>query len=819
MKTLSPARWAQVDALFTEALELADAERAAWLGRIEDAELRRAVQRLLAADADAPAVLDAEAADFAAPLLSDLPDLPTAPDVGHRLGAYRLDREIARGGMGRVYLATRADGQYEQQVALKVLRPGLDTDDTRRRFRTERQILASLDHPHIARLLDGGVTESGQPFLAMEVVEGQPIDVYCDEKRLSIEDRLRLFVLAADAVHHAHQRLVVHRDLKPSNLFVTADGTPKLLDFGIAKLLDAPDDAQTRTAQRWMTSAYAAPEQVLGETVTTATDVYQLGAVLYELLTGHRPTDTSTSPLASSTGLELAKSAEPDRPSAAVTRVTERTTASGTTRIDPVQVSEARRTQPERLRRTLRGDLDTIVLKALRPDPEDRYASAEALAEDIQRYLTGLPVRARTPTVGYRMRRFVRRHRVGVVASALVGLSLVGGLGAALWQAGVAVEARDRAETALDRSEATTAFMLGLFEASDPYWGSPGDTLTSYDLLAQGVERADALDNQPEVQAAVFHAIGVVYERLEQHERAEALLRRALALRMETLGEAHPDVASTMNQLAWLLLKEGDYAAAEPLFRNALAIRRAAFGNDHPDVALNLNDLAGLLEDTGETAAAEPLLREALDIRRRRLGERHFLTIVSTGNLGLHLLRTGDAAGAEPLMRETLAQSRSLHGDEHPEVAVSMNTLARVLAAQGDLAAAESLLVDALAMKRRLWGDEHTSVATSLHYLAQVKRTQGDLIAAELLAREALALRRRLLGDDHPRTASTLHELARLHAARGDVATADSLDRAALRTLRLSFGPEHPEVREVCEYLATLGRAALPAGCTSTRGR
>ena len=442
-------RWQQADAVFSEALDLPPEKRAAFLDEAcaGDADLRREVERLFEADAQAGLFLETPSDWFDAPRLPG-PGVAAEGDrarravLGQQVGPYRLLDEIGHGGMGTVYLAERADGQFEQQVALKLVRSGVATDEALRRFRLERQILAGLHHPHVARLLDGGVTEDGTPYFVMEYVAGIPIDRYCDEHRLSIAERLRLFCTVCAAVQYAHQNLVVHRDLKPSNILVTDDGQVKLLDFGIARLLDPEartlSPALTQTGLRLMTPEYASPEQVRGEPVGTASDGYQLGVLLYELLTGHRPYRLPGRLLHHIERIVCEEM--PTRPSTAVVQIEEVEVSGdgGTQSITPEQVSRARSTSIERLRRRLAGDLDNIVLMALRKEPARRYASVGNLEADIQRHLTGLPVRARPDTLVYRATKFVRRNWIGVAATLLVMLSLVAGLTVALWQARIA---------------------------------------------------------------------------------------------------------------------------------------------------------------------------------------------------------------------------------------------------------------------------------------------------------------------------------------------------------------------------------------------
>jgi eukaryotic-like serine/threonine-protein kinase len=428
--------WERVKDLLQAALDREPAARAAFLDEAcaGDAGLRRTLDRLLAAHARAEGFLERSALPDLVEML-DAQDQPLA--VGHQLGAYRVVKEIGRGGMGAVYLAERADAEFRKQVAIKLIKRGMDTDAVTRQFRNERQILASLEHPHIARLLDGGTSASGLPFFVMEHVEGIPIDAYCDDRRLSVSERLQLFSQVCAAVSYAHQRLVVHRDLKPSNILVTKEGLPKLLDFGIARIMTAEAGAQTYSTvagMRLMTPEYASPEQIQGLPATTLSDVYSLGVLLYELLTGHSPYRLpSRSP---EHFIPAILDAEPETPSAVITRTDEATTAAGVkTTLTPDRVSATREGSPDRLRRRLRGDLDNIVLKAMRKEPARRYASVAELAQDLQRHLVGLPVSARRDTVSYRARKFVRRNRAAVIAGALLLTSLAGGLVASAWQA------------------------------------------------------------------------------------------------------------------------------------------------------------------------------------------------------------------------------------------------------------------------------------------------------------------------------------------------------------------------------------------------
>lgn len=756
----------RLQGLFKQALQLNPDQQQAFLLEAcpDDPQLRNEIQSLLSADqlAQDGGFLDER-------LLDLLPQHDEQPDeslLDHTIGPYRLLRLIGRGGMGQVYLVRR-DQPFKHYAALKLSQHTLHNPEALQRFEMERQILASLNHPNIARLLDGGTTDEGLSYLVMDYVEGEPITRYCDTRRLSIPERLGVFTQVCRAVHYAHQNLIVHRDLKPSNILVSerGKGPPqvKLLDFGVAKLLNPALSSVavpvTRTMYRMMTPEYAAPEQVRGTAVTTATDVYALGVLLYELLTGHRPYR-----LTSSSALELERvicEQEPERPSTMVARDETVLRGDGSREeITGSSVSAVRGVSLERLRRWLRGDLDNIVMKAMRKEAHLRYGSVEQLAQDVDRYLSGRPVEARSSTMGYRVRKFVQRHRVGVAATAVFVLLLFGFAVTMVFQQTQTAQERDRAEAALARSEAVKGFLMGLFEGSDPF-KVPGDTLTAHDLLAQGVERAEELAEEPEVQAEVLHVVGNVYEHLEEYDKAEVLLTRALALRKEVLGLEHAEVAHTANQLAWLYRRKGDYDAAEPLLREALAMRRKFLGEEHPDVATSLNDLATVLKDKGNYDAAEPLFREALAMRRKLLGEEHQVVAVSLSNLALLLFYKGDYDAAEPLFREALALFRKLFGEDHPEVATVQSNLALVMADRGDLATAESMFRKVMAMDRRLMGEEHTYVAIDMNNLARVLRNQGKNTEAETLYREALAMEYRLLGEEHPRIAQSMNSTLR----------------------------------------------------------
>ena len=782
--TAAAERWAEVNRVVDAVLDLTPDERALYLQTAcaHDPTLRADVERLLQSCDAAADFLERPATEYAAPLLAAVTPMTAAPALvdGMRVGPYRLVKEAGRGGMGVVYLAERDDDQYHRRVALKLVRRGLDGDGSAvRRFVEERQILASLEHPHIARLLDGGVTTDGLPYFAMEYVQGTPIDRYCDERRLTIDARLRLFAGVCDAVQYAHRRLVVHRDLKPSNILVTDDGDAKLLDFGIAKLL-APDAEggrhETRTGARLMTPEYASPEQLRGGAVSTTSDVYSLGVLLYELVAGRRPHKLGDRP---ADGAVRTRGEDwVTRPSVALTRAP-----------DAGAAAQARSTTVDRLRRHLAGDLDTIVLAAVRAEPEQRYGSAEQLGGDIRRYLAGLPVSARRDTWSYRANKFVRRHRVGVVAGAVITLLLAASTATTQLQS--ARIARER-----DTAEQVSGFLVNLFTAADPYAGVDRE-VSARVLLDSGAARiARDLTGQPEVRARLMATMGRAYYGLGQYDEARHLLEQALALRQTVARTADTSVARTMNLLAQAMLDQGDYPAAESLYRRALDLRRRLLGDTHLDVAQTLRGLALVLRARGDRAGAELLLRESLAIQRSLRGPP--IDVATTLNALAHVFRDGgNFVAAESLYRQVYDIRRPRLGDEHPDVANSLVNIGAVMTSAGHYDRAEPLLRQGIASKQRTLGDAHPDVATDMSGLADLLHRKGDLVAAESLYREVLRRQRRLLPDGHSRTAVTLVGLGNVLVARGASDEAEPLLREALAIERRVLPSADPRIADV----------------------
>lgn len=764
---MDPERWRRIEKLFRAAADRPAADRDAYLLQhcAGDEDLRREVISLLALDTSEDFIrkpIASAALSFSAKPKENL--------TGERIGPYRIIRLIGRGGMGDVYEAERDDAQFQRQVAIKFIKHGTATEFVRDRFSRERRILAKLDHPHIARLFDGGATAEGSPYIVMEYVAGEPITTYCRNRQLSVAEKLRIFRQVCSAVQHAHQNLVIHRDLKPSNILITENGAPKLLDFGIAKLLTAEGDAEdsrTQTGQRLMTPEYASPEQARGQAVATTTDVYSLGVVLYELLTERRPHEFKTcSPF------------EIER-------------AIWETNIEEPSQAVVRESQAHaRLARRLSGDLDNIVLMAMRKEPERRYQSVEQFSEDLRRHLAGLPVTARKDTFGYRMSKFARRNKTGVAVMALL---LVLTVSMAVQTFRIAKE-RDRANQEAATAQAVTGSLAAMFEFADP-GKTRGNVITARELLDQGAEKlVRDLKDQPAVQAKLMDTVGRLYQSIGMYDRAQTLLEDGLKLRRQTLGQEHADVATSLHHLAGVLNLNGDYARSESLYREALAMRRKLMSAMHRDVAQSLDELGSLLVDRGNFNEAEILLREGLAMRRKVFGEEDSEVAESLTSLGRLMSDSGKFGEAEALYRRALEMRRRLFGPDHPIIALSLNNLAAMRQEQADYKGAASMFREALAIRRKLLGEEHPDVVVSMANLASALQDTGELDESEQLYRQVLAARRKTLGPDHPRLAVTLNNLATLLRDKGIYKEADALFRLSLALRRKHLGETHPEV-------------------------
>ena len=791
---MTPERWAAAQELFEAALAVPDDARGTYVDEAAaDVDLAALVRGMLAADAAERAGGD-NLVGVVSRAVEEVTAARSTPLV-ERLGPYRVVSMLGEGGMGAVYLAERDDDEFLQQVALKVVRGLLDPERVRQ-FRNERQILAWLEHPNIARLLDGGTTDDGLPYLVMEYVQGVPIDRHCDARRLTVADRLRLFLVVCGAVSHAHRSLIVHRDIKPTNILVTDAGAPKLLDFGIARLaLDGagPETGIARAPGRMMTPDYASPEVVRGGQVTTAADVYALGVLLYELLTGRRPLRFAT--MSTAEIERVVCHVEPPRASLAAAADADPPGVPGTER------AAARQTTPARLRAELKGDLDAILSTAMAKDPVDRYASVDAFAADVQHVLAGRPVVARLATWTYTARRFVARHRWGVGAAAAFVVTVSAAAVVLSVQATRLAEERDRTARERDTAQQVVTFLTGLFEVSDPD-ASAGTAVTARELLDRGAERIDVeLTGQPVVQARLLGTIGEVYGSLGVYDRAATLLERALALRRATLGPEHRDTAQSMEALAEAYRELARYDDAESMHREALAIKRRV-GDSPSSIAASLNDLGLTLSERGKHGEAEPLLREAIDIWRRLGSGAQGDVAVGLNNLAQSLRQQGRLDEAASALDEAIAIRRQRLGNDHPLLANVLGHLGQVRNAQGDLARAEPLLREALAIRRKAYGDDHPDTATAFNNLASLLHDAGNLAAAEPFYRLALTGTEKRLGTRHPDYAVQVNNLASLLEDWGRLDEAEPLFRTSLEVRRAAFGEAHPSVARALHNLA-----------------
>lgn len=744
-------RLRQLRDLFDQAMDLPEAERAGFVASQDqyDPGFRRELEQLLTG-ADRT---DARLEPVIRPPVGEGSDL-----IGQRLGAYDIVRLVGLGGMGAVYEAVRADDQYRKRVAIKLVQRGLDSEVTLARFRRERQILASLEHKNIATLLDGGVTPDGRPFLVMEYVEGQPITAWCDERRLPVRDRIALFRQVCSAVQHAHRNLVIHRDLKPGNILVTDDGTAKLLDFGIAKLVggDTGDDLMplTRGGARAFTPEYASPEQIRGSGLTTASDLYSLGVVLFELLAGRRPYLVSGAALVE---IERAVLEDPvPRPSTVTT--------------DSAARARGER-DAGRLRARLQSELDNVVLETLRLEPARRYPSVEALGDDLRRYLAGLPVQAQGAWAGYRFAKFVQRNRAAVIASALVLVALIGGGISTL------LEAR-RAQASQRRAERVNQFLRTVLSSVKPATG--GRDVPVSEVLDSAARRVRIeLEGDPSSAAELETVIGQSYASLGRYDDAERHFTAALELRRRSDGARSLAVADALSHLAGLLLDKGDIDRADSIFRTAVAMERE-YGSPSDSLLISLVESQGSVAHAqGKPAEAERLHRQALALRRKQLGDRDDRVAYAMNNVAVALGEQNKWAGAESLHRAALAILRTNHPEPNPLVADAENGLAGALDIQGKNVEAESAYVRVLDLRKKLLGPDHPNYAYTEFSYAFFLADLGRWAEAAALSRHVLSLRGKTLADSHPAVAASFQLLGRSLDHAGDHAGAEeALDQA-----------------------------------------
>ena len=742
--------WQQVAERFDALCELDPAARRAELMRIDaqNPALARELERLLAADALENGVLDQGVEAIAAVTAA----AASRDRSGQHLGEFVLIERIGRGGMGEVYRAERHGSDFSQQVAIKLLRTGLDGADAERRFARERRILARLEHPGIARLIDGAMDPDGVPWLAMELVDGEPLTNYAKAAALTLDARLKLVIEVCAAVDYAHRRLIVHRDLKPSNVLVDTQGRVKLLDFGIAKLLDEDEAAAlTGTGVRLMSPAYAAPEQILGEPISTATDVYALGLILCELLTSRLPQKRGQQSLEA-----LARVVETDvieRPSALV--------------VDAAEI-------PARL---LEGDLDTVVCKALAREPERRYASAVALAEDLERFRQGRPIAARPDTLGYRMGKFVRRHRGSVGASGLALLAILIGFGVALWQADVArtqaalaEQQSTLAQAQATRSERIKDFLIALFKQQEPVQRAGAKLQTPLGMIEAGIVAAQRdLTTDPLLRDEVLGDLADIEVNLGGADNAQPLLEQSLSFRREQYGNAHPLVARALASQVTAMFQKGKFSEAEPKIAEAQAIFSAVYGPEHISVADLQNRMVRVLISQTRFTEAATLMREVIRKTERHFGLRHAEIGLRRSNLGVVLSQLGQDADAQRELETAIAILEQANGPEHAALLFPLNTLGDLQRRRGQLPQALANYQRAVAITRAQLGEEHPRHAVALQRLGNAQRMNREFAAAEQTLGRALAIQE---AGKYAELADTYARLGDLAADRDDAQTA-----------------------------------------------
>src|SRR5450755_130421 len=794
------SRWQQIQSLFEELVDSADGERAVRLDKAcgADMELRSSVESLLQSDRRREDPLLGVIGEAAESLLEDHQDRL----IGTRVGPYRVVSILGHGGMSTVYRGERDDSQYQQTVAIKVLQHATLHPRLRSRLHSERHILATLDYPSIARLIDSGDLEDGTPYLVMEHVDGESIDAYCDSRTLFIRERIELLISVCGAVHYAHRNLVVHRDIKASNIFVTDEGTPKLLDFGIAKLL-APESLShtlpvTRLQERILTPENAAPEQVLGRPITTATDIYSLGVLLYQLLTGRSPYR-----LLSYSQLQLERAIcmdEPVRPSQMVVAK-----LSGENDRDRSRLSDRRGLSPHRLRAKLGGDLDAIIAMAMRKEPDRRYPSVEAFALDVSRHLMGRPVQARQGDWRYHAAKFLRRHMLGVigVAAVMLGLAMIAGI--TLWQNHRIELAREATAQERDRAQQVSAFLVDVFSQADPF-NAQGHEPTAKDLLDRGAQ--NILSNaslQPEVRAQLLESIGLAYRRQGLSERAVPLFEQAVAIRREEHPADKNRAAAALANLAQALNDGGHLVSAEAYLEQALEMSRK---DDQPP-SLETSDILVQygqfeLNAKSDPQAASKLFREALEIYRRVLGNQNLSVASTLDELASPAVWTGDYALAERYEREAMSIFRATVSRNHPDYAAALATLGYILTPRGQYREAEQSLTEALEIERNVFGAKNQHVAQIESHLGMLYDREDDLPRAIQASQNAVNIATERLGLGHYLTGYYLDALAGLYLKANDLATAEKFARQALAVYAQGLPARHLYVASTRQLLGEI---------------
>ena len=791
--------WKKIKQILSTALELEGKERDKYVKKAceGDKKLLDEVLSLIAAH-EMTGALDQTMDDLR---ISAIKQAKREQMRGKQIGNFRIVRELGAGGMGSVYLAERIDGEFEHQVALKILHSGVTIDSHIRRFMAERQILASLNHSNIATLFDGGISDDGQPWFAMEYVDGLPIDLYCDKNRLTIKERLELFLDVCDAVQFAHGKLVIHRDLKPSNIIVKDNGKVKLLDFGIAKVLDSKfsDSSQTSITQKGilpLTPTYASPEQVLGESVSVSSDIYQLGVILYELLTGLRPYD-----LKGCTPGQIERivcEETPPSPSTALTQFSKaQKSADGTT---GQRVDERIKT-PGRLAKTFRKELDTIILKAMHKEPDRRYTSTEQLAKDIRLYLDGRPVLAHPDSTKYRAGKFIKRHKVGFASSIFIILLLFGYALTITWHSQQTRAALDVAQAETEKAEQISSFLMGMFEAGDPE-ESLGDTVTARVLLDRGIDQAEQLENQPDVQAQMFEIIGNAYRNLGEDEQALTLFEQTVEIRETLYDTPNSQLADSHYHLGSALHNLGRYRDAFRHYQKAGKIYQSLPDYQSVEYAKSLHTIASLKQSHQEFTEAKNLHHKAKEMRIDLFGPNHPDVASSHHKMGISYLQEQLPDSAIQNFNRALDIYAANNLRKGAGASAVLLSLGRAFENTENYDAAEKHYLEAYEIRKDIFGPNHDSPATAQKTLGDFYRNRGDLAAAKFHYQTAMGILDKNYTANHPLMRPLNQSLGRLYTAMDEPERAEPFYRDALRLLEAVLSPAHSRVLSAGKELA-----------------
>jgi serine/threonine-protein kinase len=801
---MESARWEKIQVLFHEAVDLPPSD---WLSHLKrtaenDDEIIQQVLQLLREDAGG-SLFDKGIAQVASEILVD----PSLSDLNREFGPYQLLRVLGEGGMGLVYLAERKD--LGSKVAIKVLRDAWLSPSRRERFASEQHVLAQLTHPSIARLYDANTLPDGTPWFVMEYVDGIPLTEYCRVHLCTVQERLQLFRSVCEAVQYAHAHAVIHRDLKPSNIFVKHDGTVRLLDFGIAKQLESLDAQvnQTMTGLRLLTPAYAAPEQIRGEQLGVHTDVYALGIILFELLTGQLPFDLSN--LTPGEAAAIIVNFEAGKPSSYLKKI-----------------EESKRNLL--LNRSAWADLDILCLTAMHKDPGRRYRSVEALIRDIDHYLNGEPLEARPDSVRYRAHKFIRRNQRAVAAAAAVFAVIIGLTAVFTWRL---AKARNGALAEAARTQRIQRFMIEVFQGGDPIAGPAAD-LKVVDMLDRGVREAQALNSDPGVRAELLYNFAEIYEKQGQLDKAESLFLSALEQRKLLFGPDTAEVAETLTALGLLRADQSRLEEAEPLAREGLAMARrhlkpndpvavaaaigvgrvlgqrgvydeaihllsesvedqSALGVSNADFAATLSALADVNYSAGHYEICVPLYRRLLEMHRQLDGLRHPLVADDLSSLSSAMIDLGYYSDAEGLSRQALDVNRSYYGSDNPKVAANLTTLGRALTYENKYDQASNVLEEALAIQKRVYGPTHSEVAETLNELGNVASMRNQLDDAETKFLQVVEIYRSIYGDHHSFVAIALSNAASIRMDKKDYEGAEQMYRDVVRRFTESLSAEN----------------------------